>query len=558
MDSIKRITPFFSVAAQIQPADFATIAAAGYQTVVNNRPDGEGEGQPNSETMAKAAAEHGLRYHYLPVQSGNIRDENVTDFAELLATARGPVLAFCRTGTRSSSLWALSQAGRLTPSAIQEATKAAGYDLSGMQARLEHRWQCGPLEDEPTTQPSGQTFDVIVVGGGAGGAAVTASLLKRSPELRIGVIEPNELHYYQPGWTLVGAGVFSRARTERPMSRCIPDKAHWIRAAVVGFEPEKNAVVLEDGTLLEYRALVVAPGLSLNWDAISGLRETLGKNGVTSNYQVGLAPYTWQLVQEFTGGKALFTQPAMPIKCAGAPQKAMYLSCDYWQKKGVLKNTEVNFHLAGEALFGIADFVPPLMEYVNKYQAKLGFKENLVAVDGENNVATFEVVDAEGNTSLREESFDFLHVVPPQRAPRFVRDSALANEAGWLDVDDHTLQQRKYPNVFALGDVASSGNAKTAAAVRKQAPVVAENLLAYLQHQPLTARYDGYGACPLTVERGKVVLAEFGYGGKLMPTFPLKPTVARRINWQIKAVGMPYIYFDLMLKGHEWLAGAEK
>src|SRR5699024_6204442 len=240
--------------------------------------------------------------------------------------------------------------------------------------------------------------------------------------------------------------------------RCIPEKAQWIRAAVVGFEPEKNAVVLEDGTLLTYRALVVAPGLSLNWDAISGLRETLGKNGVTSNYQVGLAPYTWQLVQELKGGKALFTQPPMPIKCAGAPQKAMYLSCDYWQKKGVLKHTQVSFHLAGDALFGVADFVPPLMEYVNKYQAQLAFKENLVAVDGENKVATFEVVDSAGNVSLREETFDMLHVVPPQRAPRFIRDSVLANEAGWVDVDEVTLQQRQFANIFAIGDVASTPN----------------------------------------------------------------------------------------------------
>src|SRR5699024_6152120 len=163
--------------------------------------DLEGEGQPSSEAIAKAAAEHGLQYHYLPMQSGNIRDENVTDFTEILSTVHGPVMAIGRTGTRSTSLWASSQASRESPDVIQATTQAAGYDLSGMQARLAHRWQCGPLEEEPTAQPSGQVYDALVVGGGAGGSAVAASLLKRSPELRIGVIEPNELHYYQPGWT---------------------------------------------------------------------------------------------------------------------------------------------------------------------------------------------------------------------------------------------------------------------------------------------------------------------------------------------------------------------
>lgn len=557
MDFIKRITPFISVAPQIQPEDVVAIAAAGYKTLVNNRPDGEGEGQPSSDAIAQAAQGHGLAYYHLPVESGNIRDDNVRDFAELLHMAKGPVLAFCRTGTRSTSLWALSQAERLSPEAIQAAAKAAGYDLSGMQARLMHRWEQGPMEEAPTAQPCEEQFDVVVVGGGAAGCAATASLLKRSPSLRVAVVEPSELHYYQPGWTLVGAGIFSRARTERPMSLCIPEKAHWVRAAVVGFEPEQQAVVLEDGSLLKYRALVVAAGLTLNWDAIKGLRETLGKNGVTSNYQVGLAPYTWQLVQEFKGGNALFTQPPMPIKCAGAPQKAMYLSCDYWQKKGVLKNTKVHFHLAGQALFGVADFVPPLMGYVRRYGAQLHYEHNLVAVDGEQKVATFEVLQGGEVVDTQEVNFDFLHVVPPQQAPRFVRHSVLANAAGWVDVDPYTLQHVRYANVFALGDVAGTENAKTAAAVRKQAPIVAKNLLAFLQHQTLKARYDGYGACPLTVERGKVVLAEFGYGGKLMPTFPLNPTVARRFNWQIKAVWMPNIYFDLMLKGREWLTDTE-
>ncbi|MDX1803906.1 MAG: FAD/NAD(P)-binding oxidoreductase [Alcanivorax sp.] len=396
-------------------------------------------------------------------------------------------------------------------------------------------------------------WDVVIVGGGAAGVASAASLLKRRPGLSVAIVEPSDRHYYQPAWTLVGAGCFNQADTCRATASLIPSGAKWIRSRVTELDPAHQRVGLDDGQSLHYRGLIVAPGLELNLGAIEGLESTLGNNGVTSNYIYELAPYTWQCVRELKGGRALFTQPPMPIKCAGAPQKAMYLSCNYWEKQGCLKDIDVHFHNAGAALFGVADFVPPLMRYVERYNAHLNFNSQLIAVDGSQRQAVFRDTDSEGNSHERREHFDLLHVVPPQRAPRFVRDSELANEAGWVAVDEASLQHPQYPTVFSLGDACGASNAKTAAAVRKQAPVVAENLIAALDDKPLTARYEGYGACPLTVEKGKVVLAEFGYQGKLQPSFPLDPTVPRRSMWWLKATAMPHIYFELMLKGREWL-----
>jgi sulfide:quinone oxidoreductase len=555
MESLKRLTPFIAVAPQLQPADMGTLAAAGFRCVINNRPDSEGEGQPLSAEMEAAAVASGLEYHHLPVIPGQISDEQVSAFTTLLGEVRGPVLAFCRTGTRSTSLWALSEARHLDPQVILETAQGAGYDLSGLSARLQQQWQ---QQTRPAATPESFSptprYDVLVVGGGAAGCAVTASLLRRDPQLRIAIIEPREQHYYQPGWTLVGAGIFDRARTERPMQRCIPKGAQWVHAAVAGFEPEQQRIVLEDGNRLGYRALIVCPGLSLNWDGIEGLKETLGKNGVTSNYQFELAPYTWQLVQNLRGGRAIFSQPPMPIKCAGAPQKAMYLSCDWWLKQGVLKDIEVEFDSAAAVLFGVADFVPSLMKYVERYDARLNFNSNLLRVDGPARTAWFRQTDAAGNSVEVEKRFDMLHAVPPQRAPELIRQSPLANADGWVEADHETLRHPRYGNIFSLGDVCAAPNAKTAAAVRKQAPVVAENVLSVLAGKGPRALYDGYGSCPLTVERGKVVLAEFGYGGKLLPSFPLDPRVPRRMAWALKAQLMPSVYFDLMLRGREWLA----
>ena len=398
--------------------------------------------------------------------------------------------------------------------------------------------------------------DVVIIGGGSAGIATASSLLKRQPGLDIAIVEPSLDHYYQPGWTMVGGGVFDPATTRRSMASVMPSGATWIPTAAATFQPESNQVTLKDGTQLAYKLLIVAPGIRLAWEKIAGLEETLGKNGVTSNYRYDLAPYTWELVRSLKSGKAIFSQPPMPIKCAGAPQKAMYLSCDAWLHEGVLDNIDVEFRNAGGVLFGVDAYVPALMEYVGKYGIDLQLGSNLVAVDGPARKAIFKSEAGEETVD-----FDMLHVVPPQVAPQFIIDSPLSGESGFVDVDQFTMRHVRYPNIFALGDAGSMPNAKTAAAVRKQAPIVAVNSLAVLDGGDPVAHYDGYGSCPLTVERGKIVLAEFGYGGKLLPSFPtwlIDGTRPRRLSWLLKSEALPWVYWNGMLKGREWMVNPAK
>jgi sulfide:quinone oxidoreductase len=560
---LKQVTPFLSVSSQLQAADLAELAARGFKSVVNNRPDGEADDQITSQVLSKAAADAGLEYRALPVVPGKISDDDVGEFARLLESLSGPVLAFCRTGTRSITLWALNEARHLELDVIVATAGKLGYDLENLRPRLQERYsQAHQNRKTPQGSRSIQhTYDVVIVGGGAGGLATAASLLRRRQDLDIVVVEPNTHHYYQPGWTMVGAGVFSASQTERKIAAVLPNRVKWLHTAVAGFEPEDNAVVLEDGERLRYRSLVASPGLRLNWHEVDGLVETLGQHGVTSNYSYDTATYTWECVQNLKSGRAVFTQPPMPIKCAGAPQKAMYLSCDYWQRTSRQSDIDVGFYNAGAVLFGVETYVPALMRYVQRYNAHLNFQHNLVAVDGPAGKAWFDV-SAEGEEKRRiEVAFDMLHVAPPQGPHRFMKNSPLANEQGWMSVDQQTLQHTQYANIFGLGDGCSAPNAKTAAAVRKQAPVVAENLLAALDGKTLAHEYDGYGSCPLTVERGKVVLAEFGYGGKLLPSFPgwlLNGAKPSRMAWFFKERLLPPIYWELMLRGHEWLAEPQK
>ncbi|HBM84890.1 MAG TPA: TIGR01244 family phosphatase [Halieaceae bacterium] len=548
---IRTLDEQLSVSAQITPDELADLAARGVQHIICNRPDGEGADQPAYAEVQRAAEVAGMQAHYLPVAAGKVSDAEAREFGQLLDAIEGRVHAYCRTGMRSTTLWALSRArSGLSPADIVRRGREAGYDMSSVVARV-----AGDGEGHGGLVLA--EYDVVIVGAGAGGIACASSLLSRDKTLSVAIIDPADIHYYQPGWTFVGAGIFQPATTARTMASLIPRGADWIKAAVAAFDPAHNAVVLEGCRVIRYRRLVVAAGIKLDWDAIPGLAESLGRNGVTSNYRFDLAPYTWQLVQKLKGGRALFTQPPMPIKCAGAPQKAMYLSADYWLRQKCLQDIEVEFYNAGAVLFGVPDYVPALMDYVKRYDARLNFSHRLLRIDGDSRRAVFEATDSDGAKREVEREFDMIHVVPPQTAPDFIRASTLADEAGWVDVDQTTLRHKHFDNIWALGDVMNAPNAKTAAAARMQAPIVANNLLVDSGRVTGVAHYNGYGSCPLTVERGKIVLAEFGYGGKLLPSMPawlLDGRKPSRAAWFLKERLLPPIYWKAMLRGREWLA----
>ncbi len=550
----RTITAGLSVSPQITAADVQAVADQGFRAIICNRPDGEGMDQPNFDEIEAVARSLGLQTRYLPITAGKVQDEDAVAFGALLTELPGPVLAYCRTGTRSATLWSLAVAPNKPVSDILAATKAAGYDMGGVVRRIVNGGKT------PTDRADAQ-FDVVIVGGGAAGISVASSLKSRKPGLSVAIIDPADIHYYQPGWTMVGGGIFEAPKTAKTMGSLIPAGVHWIKSAVAAFEPADSAVVLDGCRVVKYRRLIVCPGLKLDWHKVEGLVDTLGQNGVTSNYRYDLAPYTWELVSGLKRGRAVFTQPPMPIKCAGAPQKALYLSGDHWHREGVLKDIDIQFMNAGGVLFGVKDYVPALQSYMNRYNAEVNFFHNLVAVDGPAKKAWFEVRKPDAEVETVETEFDMLHVVPPQTAPDFIRVSPLADAAGWVDVDQSTLRHKTFENIWALGDVMNAPNAKTAAAARMQAPIVAVNVADDIDGRSPTAIYNGYGSCPLTVERGKIVLAEFGYGGTLLPSFPrwvIDGTKPSRAAWLLKEQILPPFYWKAMLRGKEWMVKPEK
>ena len=393
-------------------------------------------------------------------------------------------------------------------------------------------------------------YNVVIVGGGAAGTSLANDLKKQNASLDIALIEPSTEHYYQPAFTLVGGGAFKLKNATREQKNLLPDGITWHKNYASSFSPDDNKVYLDTGCEISYDYLVVCPGLQLDFHKIKGLESTLGQNGVCSNYSPKHVEYTWQTVQKITSGNALFTQPAMPIKCAGAPQKAMYLASDHFRKNGHLDKVNVEFFNAGPGLFGVPFFAKALEKVIADYGITTNYSSNLVEIDGPAKKATFEVKDSDGNTELVDTYFDMIHVTPPQSSPDFIKESPLSNEAGWLDVDPETLIHTQYKNIFGLGDVIGTTNAKTAAAVRKQVPVVADNILSLMSGDQMGAKYTGYGSCPLTTSLSSVMLAEFSYGGEVTPSFPfLDPRKNRYIWWLGKRIGLPLLYWNIMLKG---------
>ncbi|EKF23176.1 pyridine nucleotide-disulfide oxidoreductase family protein [Mycolicibacterium hassiacum DSM 44199] len=390
---------------------------------------------------------------------------------------------------------------------------------------------------------------VLIVGGGTAGITVAARLLRKGHR-DVAVIDPSDMHYYQALWTLVGGGQASAAQTVRPEASVMPKGATWIRAAAETIDPENNTVGCADGTSYEYDVLVVCPGIQLDWDRTEGLSETLGRNGVSSNYRFDLAPRTWQFIRDTRSGTAVFAMPSGPIKCAGAPQKIAYLACDYWRREGVLKNIDVHLVLPTPRTFGIPEIADSLDAIIADYGIHLHTESEVTAVDAAAHKVSVTSLGASGtDTTL---PFDVMHIAPRQSAPDWIKASPLStgDANGYVEIDKHTMQHVRYPNVFALGDAGSTPNSKTGAAIRKQAPVVVDNVDAFLAGRPLQAYYDGYASCPIVVSSREMLLAEFDYSMRMKPTFGLlDPAKPHRPYWFLKKYGLPFMYWNLMLKG---------
>lgn len=393
------------------------------------------------------------------------------------------------------------------------------------------------------------SYQILIIGGGNAGLSVASQLLSANKKLNIAIIEPSEKHYYQPAWTLVGAGDFNINNTVKSESKFMPRGVTWIKDRVEKVTAENNEVVLQNGKTINYEYLIVAPGIQLNWDDIKGLKENLGKNGITSNYSFNTAPYTFECIKKYEGGNAIFHTPNTPIKCGGAPMKIMFMAADYFKKHDLLDNADIQFWSGGTRVFAVEKYEKTFKEVIHRNNIQTHFHQKLVEIDGNNKKAKFVGLGPDNKDVETWVDFEFIHVTPPQSAPDFVRYSSLANEAGWVDVNKNTLQHNKFRNVYSLGDASSLPTSKTGAAIRKQAPVLVKNLLSIMKGNAILDSYNGYTSCPVLTGYGKLVLAEFDYTNTPIETFPFDQSKERYSMYLLKKYMLPWLYWHRILQG---------
>jgi sulfide:quinone oxidoreductase len=395
---------------------------------------------------------------------------------------------------------------------------------------------------------------IVIIGAGAAGTSLVNRLVDRLEGAQITVIDPRPDHLYQPGLSLVAAGLKPQSYVVSRTEDWLPSGITFVQDAVAEVDPEARTVATEGGETLGYDWLVVAPGLVLDHGAIEGFSlDMVGENGIGSLYAgPEYAARTWQAAGRFTeeGGTGIFTRPATEMKCAGAPIKHAFLIDDIARRAGNAGKANILYAAPQSSLFS----VPIVHEKIRMVFQDRGFGQmmnrTLTAIDAGAKRATFAT-----ETGTEEVDYDYIHIIPPQRAPEFVRQSGLSwadrwTDQGWVECDMKTLRHLRYPEIFALGDVAGVPKGKTAASVKWQVPVVEDHIIAGIEGRESDATYNGYTSCPMITRVGRAMLVEFDYNNNLTPSFPglIAPLEELWISWLMKEVALKATY-NAMLRG---------
>ncbi len=402
---------------------------------------------------------------------------------------------------------------------------------------------------------------VVIIGGGAAGISVAARLLRYLNNPDITIIDPSDRHYYQPGFTLIAGGVYSADEVWKNQSDCMPSGAKWIKDSVKIIDPEKKIITTEKSGNVDYDFLVLTPGLTLRWDLIEGIDEaSLGTGNAHCIYTHQGAIKACAAMKEFAkkGGKGIFTDTYTKHKCGGAPKKVCLMTEEQSRNNKCREALDINFYTASKQLYDVPYFTPRLLQIYQERNVKLNLNTRVKGIDTASKKVLLETIKSGKVVKSTFEDYDFLHFLPPMTAPQFVKNSGLSEVGGkrdaelWAATDKQTLVHRKYKNIVVLGDVAAIPTSKTSAAIRMQVPIATMNLISLMEGKEPSIIYDGYAACPIITNYGKLLMCEFDYKKERKSSFPfsmMDMSKESRLGWLLKVYALKPMYFYGMLNG---------
>lgn len=412
-----------------------------------------------------------------------------------------------------------------------------------------------PMQAQARKEPVRTSARIVIAGAGAAGLATASRLAAALDGAQITLIDTRMQHWYQPGFTLVGSGIKPAHYVVSNTAEYVPSSVTWLQESVAEIDPEANKIVTSRGKSVAYDFLVVATGLTLRYDEIEGMSaDLIGKEGIASIYngpEAALA--SWQTLSEFidTGGRGVFTRPGTEMKCAGAPLKYTFLAEDHATRRGQRGKIQIEYFANNKSLFSVPIVAEKVRMLFRERNIPATYDRVLTAIDPGRRIATFRTPEG-----TEEQPYDFIHVIPPMRAPEAVRNSPLPWQTGnwaaegWMQVDRNTLRHVRYPNVFGVGDIAGVPKGKTAASVKWQVPVAVDHLVADIAGAQSSERYEGYTSCPLITRLGRAMLIEFDYENNLVPSFPgvIAPLEELWVSWVMKTMALKPTYIS-MLRG---------
>jgi sulfide:quinone oxidoreductase len=466
----------------------------------------------------------------------------------------------------------------------RDAMKIAGISSASFLMGGATSAQAAEEEAAPASEAKGK---IVIIGGGLAGMSTAKRLTNFLSNPDITIIEPEALSVsYQPGQTLVAAGIWEESDIAYERDEFVPEGVKLIKDKAIAFDPNNNTVTTASGEVVSYDYMIVATGLQLDFERIKGLEaagraysagdnsqllKVFGDSGMCSIYTAQGATKTWEQMQKYiaqakSGKKTefVFTHPGTPIKCGGAPKKIVYLTNSRLKEAGARENAELTYYPAGGAMFGVPEYHDAILAQFKREGFKWHYRHDLIEVEPENKIAVFDSKwqeKGEWDPQMREFEvigkheklrvpYDFLHITPAQLAPREIAESDIGSAKGWVPVNKETLQHIKFPNVFAIGDIAQVPMGKTGGSVRKQYKVLVDNLVSLMEGKKLTAKYAGYTVCPLITSIGTVMLAEFDWTVKPTPLVPLDPTVERWMWWLMKVYALkPMTVYGMLATG---------